>query len=78
MELCRKELPEAEAKRSLEMACYFTHCQLQSAHMQLCLRAAMIAAYKLKNFATTISMGRRLLELGPSPQSAQLVKQECL
>lgn len=75
MELHRKDLnPETDSKRALELAAYFTHCQLQSAHLQLSLRSAMIAAYKLKNFSTTIVFARRLLELGPSSQSAAMVK----
>jgi coatomer protein complex subunit alpha (xenin) len=49
--------------RSCELAAYFTHCNLQPAHLMLSLRLAMVAAFKLKNFITAASFARRLLEL---------------
>lgn len=76
--MSRKEInpeqgPDA-AKRSLELAAYFTHCQLQPAHLQLSLRSAMTLAYKMKNFATASVFARRLLEQNPAPQVAQQVR----
>ena len=50
MELARKELPKDQAKRIVEMAGYFTHCQLQPVHLILTLRTAMNLSYKLQNF----------------------------
>lgn len=76
MELARKELsvenPD-QAKRAVELSAYFTHCQLQPAHLQLSLRSAMTLAYKIKNFSTASLFARRLLELGPAPAVAQQV-----
>ncbi|KAJ3090043.1 hypothetical protein HK102_004843, partial [Quaeritorhiza haematococci] len=75
MEMARKELNlETDAKRAVELAAYFTHCQLQPAHLQLSIRSAMVLAYKLKNYQTTSVFARRLLELGPSPVVAQQAK----
>lgn len=53
------------AKQALELAAYFTHCQLQTPHLQLPLRQAMKQAFKLKNFSTASQFARRLLELAP-------------
>ncbi|KAJ3379936.1 hypothetical protein HDU84_006278 [Entophlyctis sp. JEL0112] len=65
LELSRRE-PAAEPKRIIELAAYFTHCQLQPLHLQLVLSSAMTAAYKYKNFNTACQFARRLLEMGPS------------
>ncbi|KAJ3129796.1 hypothetical protein HK100_008413 [Physocladia obscura] len=65
MELSRRD-PSTEPKRSIELAAYFTHCQLQPLHLQLVLSSAMTAAYKYKNFSSACQFARRLLEMGPS------------
>lgn len=73
MEQGRKDMLKAnpsELKRSAEMACYFTHCNLQAVHQMLTLRSAMTVNYKLQNFKVAMLMARRLLELGPTAQSA--------
>ena len=72
LELSRKELATSAGNegRNAELACYFTHCQLQSIHAQLSLRSAMSICYKLKAFDTAAVMGRRLLELNPKPEIA--------
>lgn len=49
--------------RATELSAYFTHCNLQSVHMLLALRAAMGTAFKHKNFIVAASFARRLLEL---------------
>ena len=49
LELLRKKT--TDPKRALELAAYFTHCNLQPAHTMLALKAAMTAAYKLKCFS---------------------------
>lgn len=74
MELARKEILESDPKRAVELAAYFTHCQLQPAHLQLSLRSAMLLAYKIKNFGLAILFAKRLLELGPAPQVALQAK----
>ena len=75
METKRKEIsietPEG-IQRAAELAAYFTHCSLQSGHLQLSLRSAM--TYKMKNFTTASAFARRLLELGPAPQIGQAVR----
>ena len=73
MEMKRKE-PSTTPQRALELASYFTHCQIQPLHLQLTLNSAMTFSYKLKNFASAIQFARRLLELGPSTDKAQKVK----
>eukprot|EP00475_Leptophrys_vorax_P043745 TRINITY_DN8517_c0_g1_i1.p1 TRINITY_DN8517_c0_g1~~TRINITY_DN8517_c0_g1_i1.p1 ORF type:complete len:167 (+),score=19.92 TRINITY_DN8517_c0_g1_i1:84-584(+) len=57
-----------------ELAAYFTHCKLQPAHLKLSLQAAMAAGFKLKLFATTASICRRLLELNPTAAVATKVR----
>jgi len=71
MELARKELPKDNPKRIVEMAAYFTHCQLQPVHLILTLRTAMNLSYKIQNFKLASSFGRRLMDLGPKPEVAQ-------
>eukprot|EP00096_Caligus_rogercresseyi_P012653 TRINITY_DN536_c0_g1_i4.p1 TRINITY_DN536_c0_g1~~TRINITY_DN536_c0_g1_i4.p1 ORF type:complete len:1250 (+),score=425.50 TRINITY_DN536_c0_g1_i4:124-3873(+) len=73
MEMKRKELPKGtleEQKRLCEMAAYFTHCNLQPIHQILTLRTACNLFFKLKNFKSSGSFARRLLELGPKPEVA--------
>lgn len=62
-------------KRALELAAYFTHCQLQPAHLQLSLRSAMTLSFKAKNCLTASMFARRLLELAPPPQVATSARQ---
>lgn len=74
MESHRKELPKGnieEQKRICELAAYFTHCNLQPIHQILTLRTACNLFFKIKNFKTSGSFARRLLELGPRPEVAQ-------
>lgn len=49
--------------RGLELAAYFTHCNLQPAHLMLALRTAMTTAFNRKNYINAASFARRLLEL---------------
>jgi len=63
LELLRKKT--TEPKRAVELAAYFTHCNLQPAHTMLALKMAMTAAYKNKLFNYASSFARRLLELNP-------------
>ncbi|KAJ3122455.1 hypothetical protein HK098_002828, partial [Nowakowskiella sp. JEL0407] len=68
------ETKESDPKRSLEVAAYFTHCQLQPPHLQRSLHSAMVKAVKIKNMATALSLARRLLEMGPPAEMGQQAK----
>jgi coatomer protein complex subunit alpha (xenin) len=77
MELYRKELAKdsiEDQKRNVELAAYFTHCDLERAHLILTLRTAMNLAFKLKNYHSASSFGRRLLDLGPSMEMMKQTK----
>ncbi|KAJ5079003.1 coatomer subunit alpha [Anaeramoeba ignava] len=65
LEQKRKEL-QNNPKRSLEMSCYFTHCNLQLNHLILSLRSAMLLSLKEKNHINALSFAKRILELGAS------------
>ncbi|KAJ1426745.1 vesicle coat complex COPI, alpha subunit [Ochromonadaceae sp. CCMP2298] len=52
-----------DVPRGLELAAYFTHCNLQPSHLMLALKTAMASAFKNKNFINAASFARRLLEL---------------
>jgi len=66
LELARKE--STDPKRSIELAAYFTHCNLQPAHIMLSLKSAMGVAFKLKLLTSAGAFARRLLELNPRPE----------
>jgi len=53
----------SDISRTLELAAYFTHCNLQPAHLMLALKTAMASAFKNKNYINAASFARRLLEL---------------
>mmetsp|Transcript_917 Transcript_917/g.2689 ORF Transcript_917/g.2689 Transcript_917/m.2689 type:complete len:601 (+) Transcript_917:199-2001(+) len=70
--------------RQMELSAYFTHCNLQPAHLALALNLAMIQAYKGGNFITAAAFARRMLD-GPDVfsqtktelhQKAQMVLQK--
>lgn len=52
--------------RNLELAAYFTHCDLQTAHAQLALRSAMVIFAKAGNSATAAVFAKRLIDSKPS------------
>ncbi|KAH7886951.1 coatomer WD associated region-domain-containing protein [Phlebopus sp. FC_14] len=62
-------------RRSLELAAYFTHCQLQPPHMQIALRSAIGVFSKANNHATAAKLARRLLELNPDPKIVAQARQ---
>jgi coatomer protein complex subunit alpha (xenin) len=66
LELARKGV--TEPKRQIELAAYFTHCNLQPTHTMLSLKSAMGVAFKLKLLTSAGSFARRLLELNPRPE----------
>lgn len=77
IELERRRVTQDEpdnVRRQLELAAYFTHCQLQAPHMQIALRSAIGAFAKANNHATAAKFARRLLELNPDPK---IVAQVC-
>ncbi len=78
METHRRTLPETDAKKSAELAVYFTHCQMQPAHLQLSLRSAMTILYKSKNYATSSLMARRLIELSPPANIVETVRSQAV
>jgi len=74
LEICREYITAIRIKgaiaensgnpaRSTELSAYFTHCNLQPAHLLLALRSAMGTSFKHKNFISAASFARRLLEL---------------
>lgn len=75
LEIARRDVPAENIARSLELAAYFTHCQLQTPHMQLSLRSAMTLSFKADNFSSAAQFARRLLELNPNAQVAQRARQ---
>ena len=68
LELLRKDT--TDPARQLELAAYFTHCNIQQVHLLLSLRSAMSVAYKVKNFLSASSFARRLLEFDPAKEVA--------
>ncbi|KAJ2845901.1 hypothetical protein IWW36_004596, partial [Coemansia brasiliensis] len=56
--------------RLVELAAYFTHCQLRTDHEKLSLRLAMTTAYKHKCFKAAGEFAQRLLDLVPAPPIA--------
>ncbi len=52
--------------RNLELAAYFTHCKLQTSHVQLSLRSAMGVFAKGGNHSTAARFARRLVDSNPN------------
>jgi coatomer protein complex subunit alpha (xenin) len=78
IELERRRIAQAEpdnVRRSLELAAYFTHCQLQPQHMQIALRSAIGVFAKANNHATAAKLARRLLDLKPDPKIVAQARQ---
>jgi coatomer protein complex subunit alpha (xenin) len=77
IELERRRVVEQDSenvKRNLELAAYFTQCQLQPPHMQIALRSAIGAFAKANNQAHAARFAKRLLELKPDPKIVAQVK----
>lgn len=78
IELERRRVAQEEpdnVRRNLELAAYFTHCQLQPAHLQIALRNAISVFAKANNHATAAKFARRLLELNPDPKIVAQARQ---
>jgi coatomer protein complex subunit alpha (xenin) len=77
IELERRRVAQEDpdnAKRILELAAYFTHCQLQPPHLQIALRSAITAFAKANNHAHAAKFARRLIELNPDPRIVAQVR----
>jgi coatomer protein complex subunit alpha (xenin) len=78
IELERRRVIEQEpdnVTRNLELAAYFTQCQLQPPHMQIALRSAISAFAKANNQAHAARFAKRLLELKPDPKIVAQARQ---
>ena len=77
IELERRRVAQEEPEnvsRGLELAAYFTHCQLQPAHLQIALRSAMGVFTKAGNARSAAKFARKLLDLNPDPKVVSLVR----
>lgn len=77
IELERRRVVEAEPDniiRQLELAAYFTQCQLLPPHLQIALRSAITAFAKANNQAHAARFAKRLLELKPDPKIVAQVR----
>ncbi|THH00976.1 hypothetical protein EW026_g1619 [Hermanssonia centrifuga] len=78
IELERRRVAQEEpdnVRRSLELAAYFTHCQMQPPHLQIALRRAISEFAKANNHATAAKFARRLLDLNPDPKIVAQARQ---
>ncbi|KAI0918559.1 hypothetical protein AcV5_002514 [Taiwanofungus camphoratus] len=78
LEIERRRVAQEEpdnVRRSLELAAYFTHCQLQPPHLQIALRSAIGVFAKANNHVTAAKFARRLLELNPDPKIVAQARQ---
>ena len=78
IELERRRVAEEEpenVRRNLELAAYFTQCQLQAPHLQIALRSAIGVFTKANNQADAARFAKRLLELKPDPKIVAQVSQ---
>ncbi|KAF8348767.1 coatomer subunit alpha-2 [Amanita rubescens] len=78
IELERRRVAEQDVgnlKRQLELAAYFTHCQMQPAHLQIALRSAINWFAKANNLAHAARFAKRLLDLKPDPKIVAQARQ---
>ncbi|KAI0280233.1 coatomer subunit alpha-2 [Russula aff. rugulosa BPL654] len=78
IELERRRVAQEEpenVRRSLELAAYFTHCQLQPPHLQIALRSATQVFGKAGNAGSAAKFARKLLDLNPDPKVVSLMRQ---
>ncbi|CEM30295.1 unnamed protein product [Vitrella brassicaformis CCMP3155] len=62
IEVTRKDLPQNQAARSVELASYLTTCKMQPAHLLLAVRMAMTTAFRAQNFITAASFAKRIIQ----------------
>ncbi|KAJ1897459.1 hypothetical protein LPJ66_003348 [Kickxella alabastrina] len=67
----KEEPTDENAIRLVELAAYFTHCQLRADHEKLALRLAMNTAYTHKCFKAAGEFAQRLVDLVPAPPIAE-------
>ncbi|KAF9010448.1 Coatomer, alpha subunit [Hymenopellis radicata] len=78
IELERRRVAEEDpsnVRRSLELAAYFTHCELHPPQMQIALRSAISVFAKANNQAHAARFAKRLLELKPDPKIVATCRQ---
>jgi coatomer protein complex subunit alpha (xenin) len=61
-----------DPKRKVELAAYFTHCQLQPLHAANALASAMMIAHKLKYLALAAEFANRALGLSRVPENIRI------
>ncbi|KAI5953132.1 hypothetical protein KGF54_002503 [Candida jiufengensis] len=79
IELKRRSLPPTDIKRNLELASYFTRCNLQPSHKLNALNVAMTQSFKNKNFASSSYFAEEFLKIsssGPRAEQASKLKQK--
>jgi len=67
-ELARKDIIQNNGEhnlRVLELAAYFTHCDLQEKHLLLSLKSAMNIHTKMNYYGYASEFARRILDLNP-------------
>jgi coatomer subunit alpha len=77
IELERRRVAEEEPdnlRRNLELAAYFTNCQMQPPHLQIALRSAIGVFAKANNHADAARFARRLIDLKPDPKIVAQVR----
>jgi len=66
-EIERRKLTAEDAQgnkvRIVELACYFSLCELETAHKFLTLKNAMNACYKIENFQTAAHFARVIIDM---------------
>ncbi|KAG8884766.1 hypothetical protein FRB97_003287 [Tulasnella sp. 331] len=78
LELERRKVVAADpsnVRRSLELAAYFAHCQLQPPHMVLALRSAISVFTKGKNPVAAAKFAQKLVDLKPDARVVAQAKQ---
>jgi coatomer protein complex subunit alpha (xenin) len=77
IELERRRVANEEpdnVKRGLELAAYFTHCQLQPPHLRIAMRSAIQVFTKAGNSGSSGKFARKLLDLDPDPKIVSMVR----
>jgi coatomer protein complex subunit alpha (xenin) len=78
IELERRRVATEEpdnVKRGLELAAYFTHCQLQPPHLRIAMRSAIQVFTKAGNSGSAGKFARKLLDLDPDPKIVSMARQ---
>ncbi|KAF9586896.1 hypothetical protein IFM89_039873, partial [Coptis chinensis] len=73
MEVMRKEIKD-DITRQQELAAYFTDCNLQTVHLRFALVNAMTICFKVRNYMTSATFARRLID-PPNENQAKKARQ---